>query len=52
LEISFSVMQFPAVVLWKFRMASLGAQFILWATLGVLFGASAERALAAGRVRA
>jgi hypothetical protein len=44
--------QFPAVVLWKFRMASLGAQFIMWATLGVLFGASAERALTAGRVRA
>jgi predicted cobalt transporter CbtA len=30
---------FPAVVLWKFRIASLGAQFIMWATLGVLFGA-------------
>ncbi len=44
--------QFPAVVLWKFRMASLGAQCILWATLGVLFGVAAERALAAGRVRA
>jgi hypothetical protein len=44
--------QFPAVVLWKFRMASLGAQFIMWATLGVLFGASTERALARGRVPA
>ena len=44
--------QFPAVVLWKFRMASLGAQFILWATLGVVFGASAERAFVGERVRA
>lgn len=41
--------QFPAVVLWKFRMASLGAQFIMWTTLGVLFGAAAERAFVAGR---
>ncbi len=31
--------QFPAVVLWNFRIASLGAQFIMWATLGLLFGA-------------
>ncbi len=44
--------QFPAVVLWKFRMASLGAQFIMWTTLGVVFGASAERALTGGRVHA
>jgi hypothetical protein len=31
--------EFPAVVLWKFRIASAGAQFIMWATLGLLFGA-------------
>jgi len=30
---------FPAVALWKFRVASIGAQFIMWATLGLLFGA-------------
>jgi predicted cobalt transporter CbtA len=36
--------QFPAVVLWKFRIASLGAQFIMWATLGLLFGALTQRA--------
>jgi hypothetical protein len=36
--------QFPAVVLWKFRIASLGAQFIMWTTLGLLFGAVTERA--------
>jgi predicted cobalt transporter CbtA len=43
---------FPAVVLWKFRVASIGAQFIMWATFGVLFGAAAERALAPGKVHA
>jgi predicted cobalt transporter CbtA len=36
--------QFPAVVLWKFRVASIGAQFIMWATLGLLFGAWTQRA--------
>ena len=37
--------QFPAVVLWNFRIASIGAQFIMWATLGLLFGALSQRAL-------
>jgi predicted cobalt transporter CbtA len=41
--------QFPAVVLWKFRIASMGAQLIMWATLGLLFGALTQRAFAAGR---
>jgi hypothetical protein len=36
--------QFPAVVLWKFRIASVGAQLILWITLGLLFGALTHRA--------
>jgi hypothetical protein len=44
--------QFPAVVLWKFRMASLGAQFIMWTTLGVVFGAAAQRLFAADKVQA
>ena len=35
---------FPATVLWQFRMASLGAQAILWVTLGLAFGALTERA--------
>jgi hypothetical protein len=43
---------FPAVVLWRFRIASLGTQFVLWASLGVIFGISAERALAGGNRRA
>jgi predicted cobalt transporter CbtA len=35
--------QFPAAVLWQFRIASIGAQFIMWATIGLLFGALAQR---------
>lgn len=36
---------FPAVVLWRFRIASLGTQCVLWTTLGLLFGAFTERSL-------
>ena len=49
---------FPAVVLWRFRMASLGMQAIMWTTIGLLFGWLTERAVArrsglpaAGRLR-
>jgi Probable cobalt transporter subunit (CbtA) len=35
---------FPATVLWQFRIASLGAQAIMWATIGLGFGALTERA--------
>jgi predicted cobalt transporter CbtA len=35
---------FPAVLLWQFRIASLGAQLVLWTTLGLLFGGLTERA--------
>jgi len=35
---------FPAVVLWHFRIDSLGMQAIMWATLGLGFGALTERA--------
>ena len=38
--------EFPAVVLWQFRIASLGAQLIMWATLGLVFGAVTERTTA------
>jgi predicted cobalt transporter CbtA len=34
---------FPAVLLWKFRVAALGMQAIMWATIGLLFGALVER---------
>jgi hypothetical protein len=37
--------EFPALVLWKFRLASLAAQLILWTTLGLLFGALTQRAM-------
>jgi len=37
--------QFPAAVLWHFRIVSLGIQLILWSTFGLLFGAVAERVL-------
>jgi MFS family permease len=36
---------FPADVLWRFRLASLGIQAVLWTTLGVAFGALTERSL-------
>jgi Probable cobalt transporter subunit (CbtA) len=35
---------FPAVVLWRFRLSSVGTQLVLWGTLGLLFGALTERA--------
>jgi predicted cobalt transporter CbtA len=38
--------QFPATVLWNFRIAALGTQLVLWTTIGVLFGALTQRRLA------
>jgi predicted cobalt transporter CbtA len=38
---------FPATVLWQFRVASLGGQAIMWGALGLLFGMAAERAMEA-----
>jgi predicted cobalt transporter CbtA len=35
---------FPAQLLWNFRVASVGAQLIMWTTLGLLFGSLTERA--------
>jgi predicted cobalt transporter CbtA len=37
--------EFPAVVLWRFRMAALGMQFVMWISLGLLFGWLTERSL-------
>ncbi|NKJ46114.1 hypothetical protein CIC12_05020 [Burkholderia sp. SG-MS1] len=34
---------FPAVLLWQFRVAAIGMQVIMWATIGLLFGALVER---------
>lgn len=36
---------FPATVLWQFRTASWGMQFIIWASIGLIFGMMAERSL-------
>ncbi|MEV4317282.1 CbtA family protein [Actinocrispum sp. NPDC049592] len=37
--------EFPATVLWSFRLASLGTQLVLWTALGLLFGVFTERRL-------
>ena len=37
--------EFPATLLWQFRIASFGMQAILWSVMGVLFGWLAERVL-------
>ncbi len=36
---------FPASLLWRFRLASIGMQAVLWSALGLGFGDLAERAL-------
>jgi predicted cobalt transporter CbtA len=41
---------FPATLLWHFRVASIGSQLVLWATIGVAFGWFAERTLAKQRL--
>jgi hypothetical protein len=37
--------EFPAVTLWHFRLASLGIQTVLWASIGLLFGCLSEWSL-------
>jgi predicted cobalt transporter CbtA len=36
---------FPATVLYQFRIASIGTQAVVWTTFGLLFGALTERSL-------
>jgi predicted cobalt transporter CbtA len=36
--------EFPAALLWSFRLSSLGTQLVLWTGLGVVFGLLCERA--------
>ena len=36
---------FPAVVLWDFRVAAIAMQAVLWTSIGLSFGAMAERVL-------
>lgn len=40
---------FPASTLWRFRISSLGTQLVLWAGLGLVFGALAQRLLVPAR---
>ena len=40
--------QFPADLLWHFRVASVGGQLIMWTSLGLAFGPLAERAVRKG----
>lgn len=43
---------FPAAVLYQFRVASLGLHLVLWTTTGLLFGALTERSLRSGHASA
>jgi Probable cobalt transporter subunit (CbtA) len=36
---------FPPMVLWRFRIASLGVQAVVWSTIAIAFGALAQRTL-------
>jgi len=36
---------FPADVLWRFRISSVGLQAVMWTTIGLLFAALAQRAM-------
>ena len=36
---------FPAATLWAFRVASLGVQFVMWTTIGLVFAVAARRAI-------
>ncbi|MFF0729324.1 CbtA family protein [Streptomyces sp. NPDC004134] len=42
---------YPADLLWRFRLASLGVHGVLWVGFGLLFGELAERLLVRGGVR-
>ena len=37
---------FPATTLWRFREASVGSQFVIWTTIGVVFAYAADRVMA------
>jgi len=39
------VADFPASTLWRFRVASLGTQLVLWSAIGLVFGVLTERCL-------
>lgn len=41
--------QFPATLLWQYRVAAFGIQAVLWAALGLLFARLADPVMAPGR---
>jgi predicted cobalt transporter CbtA len=41
--------EFPAAVLWQFRVASFGMQLIMWTTIGLVFGVLTQRAVTSNR---
>ncbi|MGH3341799.1 MAG: CbtA family protein [Carbonactinosporaceae bacterium] len=43
---------FPATLLWDFRLASLGMQFVLWLAVGVLFAILCQRTTRTAKTRA
>ncbi|WP_051180607.1 CbtA family protein [Caballeronia insecticola] len=43
--------EFPATLLWKFRVASIGMQAIIWTVVGAAFGPVAERVALPGAAR-
>jgi len=43
---------FPVTLMWKFRVAALEMQLLLWGVLGFLFGWFAERTISARQMRA
>jgi Probable cobalt transporter subunit (CbtA) len=43
---------FPPVVLWNFRIASIGVQIVTWTIIALVFGVAAERVLEPHRRRA
>jgi hypothetical protein len=42
---------FPATTLWDFRLASVGVQLVMWATIAIAFAAAAERVIERAGVR-
>lgn len=43
---------FPALLLWRFRLSTLAVQLVLWTGFGLVFGELAQRLLAPSRERA
>ncbi|MTD45740.1 hypothetical protein GKE82_15945 [Conexibacter sp. W3-3-2] len=43
---------FPASLLWQFRLSSLGTQLVFWTSLGIGYGIAADRALRPAAARA